>query len=162
MIWRWQNQWLAHFNMWYSCQGWQGWKDGIGERSLNWRRRRSVDRWEISWFEMWLFITPLSVSWIIFILFLPGPPTFGIMGDCNPGWNGTVHFTNRSRTGQAKKQNRKPPQKNTTIMTTRPTILHSWLYFSAYTPPPLAIDGMADSPIFVRQYGVGGLAGYVR
>ena len=51
------------------------WKDGIGERSLKWRRRRSVDRWEISWFEMWLFITALSVSWIIFILFLPGPPT---------------------------------------------------------------------------------------
>ena len=45
-------------------------------------------------------------------------------------------------------------------MTSRPTILHRRLYFSAYTPPPLAIDGMADSPIIVRRYGVGGLAGY--
>ena len=59
-------------------------------------------------------------------------------------------------------QNRKPPQKTTTIMTSRPTILHRRLYFSAYTPPPLAIDGMADSPIIVRRYGVGGLAGYAR
>ena len=61
-----------------------------------------------------------------------------------------------------KNNNRKPPHKKTTIMTSRPTILHRRLYFSAYTPPPLAIDGMADSPIIVRRYGVGGLAGYAR
>ena len=47
-------------------------------------------------------------------------------------------------------------------MTTRPTILHRRLYFSAYTPPPLAIDGMTDSPDIVRRYGVGGLSGYAR
>ena len=37
-------------------------------------------------------------------------------------------------------------KKNTTIMTSRPIILHQRLYFSAYTPPTLAINGMADSP----------------
>ena len=57
---------------------------------------------------------------------------------------------------------KKPPHKKTTIMTSRPTILHRRLYFSAYTPPPLAIDGTTDRPIIVRRYGVGGLAGYAR
>ena len=33
---------------------------------------------------------------------------------------------------------------------------------AAYTPPSLAIDGTTDSPIIVRRYGVGGLAGYAR
>ena len=44
----------------------------------------------------------------------------------------------------------------------RPIILHRGLYFSAYTPPTLAINGMTDSPDIVRRYGVGGLAGCAR
>ena len=62
-----------------------------------------------------------------------------------------VFFTNRSRTGQAKKQQPKTTTKDTTIMMSRPTILHRRLYFSAYTPLPLplAVDGMTDSPDIV-------------
>ena len=56
----------------------------------------------------------------------------------------------------------KTTTKNTTIMTSRPIILRRRLYFSAYTPPTLAIDGMADSPDIVRRYGVSGLAGCAR
>ena len=85
-----------------------------------------------------------------------------LMGEYNPGCVRYVHFTNRSRTGQAKKQQPKTTTKNTTIMTSRPIILHRRLYFSAYTPPTLAIDGMTDSPDIVRRYGVGGLSGYAR
>ena len=32
-------------------------------------------------------------------------------------------------------------------MASRPTTLQRRLYFLAYTPPPLAIDGMIDSPL---------------
>ena len=33
-------------------------------------------------------------------------------------------------------ENQKQPQKKTTIMTSHPTFLHGWLYFSTYKPPP--------------------------
>ena len=80
---------------------------------------------------------------------------------------GSGTYTSQTGPVPAKLKNKtenhlKPPQKNTTIMTSRPTILHRRLYFSAYTPPPLAIDGMTDSPDIVRRYGVGGLSGYAR
>jgi len=68
--------------------------------------------------------------------------------------------TNRSRTGQAKKQ--QLTEKTNDHDEPSHTILHRRLYFSAYTPPPLAIDGMTDSPDIVRRYGVGGLSGYAR
>ena len=82
---------------------------------------------------------------------------------------GTGTYTSRtgplSLTHQAKKQQPKTTTKNT-IMTSRPIILHTTdhrrLYFSAYTPPPLAIDGMTDSPDIVRQYGADCLAGCAR
>ena len=50
-----QNLRLMRSNMWYSCQGWQGLERWHRERSLNWRRRRSVDRWEIC--VIWNVIT---------------------------------------------------------------------------------------------------------
>ena len=82
-----------------------------------------------------------------------------VLGDYNPGWARYVHFTNAPVPAKLKNKTENH-HKKTTIMASRPTILHRRLYFSAYTPPPLAINGMMDSPIIVRRYGVGGLAGY--
>ena len=75
--------------------------------------------------------------------------------------SGTYTLRTGPVSAKLKNNNRKPPHKKT-IMTSRPIILHRRLYFSAYTPPTLAIDGMTDSPDIVRRYGVGGLSGYAR